>query len=313
VIVDGQPCFDFDPADYTPQDIVTPQSRTFIPSRITDNPYLVNSGYMSVLQAMPEPLRSQMLYGNFAAGMEDDAFQVIPTAWVDRAMARWTDRSPKGEMTSMGVDVARGGKDSTTIASKHGNWYDKLLRLPGKSTPDGQTVVAQIVANRRNSAPVHVDGIGVGASVVDLARRADPDHQRERVGAQPVPRQSRQPALRQPAQRAVVAHARGAGPAVRHRHSCCRRTPSWPRSCARRSGACRARPSTCSREEIIDDIGRSPDAATAVILAQIETPNEAKVVRQAQQRQAAGYDPINAHAERAPISPSASYDPLAHF
>jgi len=113
VVVGGQPCYDFDHTQYQPQDIVTPQSRTFIPSRISDNPYLMGSGYLAVLQALPEPLRSQMLYGDFEAGMTDDPWQVIPTAWVEDAMLRWTDRSPKGEMDSMGVDVARGGGTGT--------------------------------------------------------------------------------------------------------------------------------------------------------------------------------------------------------
>ena len=42
-----------------------PQSRTFIPSRISDNPHLMGTGHMATLQAMPEPLRSQMLNGDF--------------------------------------------------------------------------------------------------------------------------------------------------------------------------------------------------------------------------------------------------------
>lgn len=51
--------------DYKPEQIVTPQSRTFIPSRISDNPYLLGTGYLSQLQSLPEPLRSQMLNGDF--------------------------------------------------------------------------------------------------------------------------------------------------------------------------------------------------------------------------------------------------------
>ena len=68
---------------------IKPLSRTFIPSRVTDNPYLMGTGYMATLQSLPEPLRSQMLYGDFNAGMEDDPWQVIPTKWVDLAMSRW--------------------------------------------------------------------------------------------------------------------------------------------------------------------------------------------------------------------------------
>ena len=57
---------------------LTPQSRTFIPSRISDNPYLLGTGYMTQLQAMPEPLRSQMLYGDFQAGRGEDPWRVCP-------------------------------------------------------------------------------------------------------------------------------------------------------------------------------------------------------------------------------------------
>lgn len=53
VLIDGEIEYDFDPAEYQPEDIVVPQSRTFIPSRISDNPHLAKSGYMRVLQAMP--------------------------------------------------------------------------------------------------------------------------------------------------------------------------------------------------------------------------------------------------------------------
>lgn len=314
VIKNGQPCYDFNPAAYQPQDIVTPQSRTFIPSRITDNPYLVNTGYMSVLQAMPEPLRSQMLYGDFSAGMEDDAFQVIPTAWIDRAMARWTDRSPKGEMTSMGVDVARGGKDNTVIAPKHGNWYDRLVRLPGKSTPDGQTVVGQIVAHRRNSAPVHVDGIGVGAAVVDLARDAQIQTISVNVSEKSLYR-GKAGNLQFYNQRSeLVWRMRELLDPQYDTGTMLPPDPGLARQLA--SFKWRMQGKTIyvsSREEIIDEVGHSPDDATAVILAQIETPNEAKVMRQARDRQAAGYDPIEAHANRAPINPGNTYDPLANF
>lgn len=40
-------------------DLITPRSRTFIPALLKDNPSLMQSGYMSVLQALPEPLRDR--------------------------------------------------------------------------------------------------------------------------------------------------------------------------------------------------------------------------------------------------------------
>ncbi len=147
---------------------IQPQSRTFIPSKVQDNAFLMGTGYMAQLQSLPEPLRSQMLRGDFKAGTEASAWQVIPTAWVDAAMARWTPEGGLGRpMDSMGVDVARGGKDKTVLAMRHGTWYAPLKRYPGAETPDGGTTAGLIVTNRRDGAPVHVDVVGVGGSVVD--------------------------------------------------------------------------------------------------------------------------------------------------
>ena len=180
VLVGGQRVYDFDVMAYRPEEIIKPESRTFIPSRITDNPFLVSTGYMAQLQALPEPLRSQMLLGDFEAGIEDSPWQVIPTRWVEIAMARWKPRSPRGEMLSMGVDVARGGKDSTLMATRHKTestnlWFDKLHVHPGSETPNGNVVAGLVIGERRDFAPIHLDVIGVGASPYDVLNQAGQD------------------------------------------------------------------------------------------------------------------------------------------
>jgi hypothetical protein len=167
VLEGAERCYDFDPLLYEPTDIIKPMSRTFIPSRVSDNPYLMGTNYVSVLQGLPEPLRSQMLKGDFMAGVEDDPWQLIPTAWVELAMARWVDYYPKPPMTSMGVDVARGGRDNTIIARRHGVWFDKARVYPGSQTPDGPSVAGLVVGALRDGAPIHIDVIGVGASPYD--------------------------------------------------------------------------------------------------------------------------------------------------
>lgn len=148
---------------------VKPKSRTFIPSFVEDNPYLMETGYKATLQAMPEPLRSQMLKGDFRAGVGDDPWQVIPTEWVEAAMKRWVPMHdmPYMDMDSMGVDVARGGQDKTAIARRHGGWFDEVITVPGTATPNGQTGASLAIQYRRDMAPVHVDIIGVGGSVYD--------------------------------------------------------------------------------------------------------------------------------------------------
>lgn len=168
MLVDGKAVYDFDAGEYSAVEIIKPLSRTFISARVTDNPYLLNTGYMSTLQALPEPLRSQMLNGDFNAGMEDDPWQVIPTAWVQAAMARWQAKDIKPPMDSMGVDVARGGKDETIIARRHGMWFDVPLAYPGTETPNGPATAGLVIAALRDQAPIHVDVIGVGSSVYDF-------------------------------------------------------------------------------------------------------------------------------------------------
>lgn len=154
------------PADTKEELVIIPKSRTFIAARVTDNPYFEGSGYVGTLQQLPEPLRSQMLFGDFSAGMEDDPFQVIPTGWVEAAMARWKRPDRLERMDSIGVDVAMGGKDQTVIARRHGDWFDAPVVYEGKQCKDGATIAGYVFATASaggSGAPIHVDLFGVGA------------------------------------------------------------------------------------------------------------------------------------------------------
>jgi hypothetical protein len=142
---------------------ILPSSRTFIPSRITDNPYLLNTGYMRTLQSMPEPLRSQLLYGDFQAGVQDDPWQVIPTRWIEAAMDRWKKSSRLPPMDSLGVDVALGGRDRTVIARRHGMWFDEPIVYTGAQSIDGPTIAGYVIAAKRDRAVIHIDLFGVGS------------------------------------------------------------------------------------------------------------------------------------------------------
>lgn len=168
VLENGERIYTYVASQYEETDIIRPLSRTFIPARVTDNPFYMGTNYVSVLQGLPEPLRSQMLKGDFLAGVEDDVWQLIPTAWVEEAQARWRDLSPKPPMDSLGVDVARGGKDKTIIARRHGMWFDMPLVYPGSATPNGPSVAGLTVGALRDGAPIHIDVIGVGSSPYDF-------------------------------------------------------------------------------------------------------------------------------------------------
>lgn len=180
------PWYRFDPKDYTPEQVVTPESRTFIHAKVTDNPYYMRTNYLQKLQSLPEPLRSQMMNGDFFAGMEDDAHQVIPTRWVLEAQQRWRERQPQiasgaaklDQQDSLGVDVARGGNmggaavaagsDELVISPRYGTFFAEQKVFKGVDINDGSKAAALIIGERRDEAPVHIDIIGVGTSPFDF-------------------------------------------------------------------------------------------------------------------------------------------------
>ena len=110
-------------------EMLIPRSRTFIPALLEDNPYLSSdTDYLAVIQALPEPLRSQILTGNFGIEAEDSQWQIVPSDWYDMAVIRWEHGLGKSDvLQAVGVDVARGGGDNTTLAPLYGDgWFDEL-------------------------------------------------------------------------------------------------------------------------------------------------------------------------------------------
>ena len=274
-------------------DLIKPMSRTFIPSRVSDNPYLMGTGYMATLQSLPEPLRSQMLYGDFNAGIEDDPWQVIPTAWVEAAQARWKRPDKLAPMDSLGVDVARGGRDNTIIARRHGMWFDEALVYPGSATPNGPTVAGLTIAAKRDDAVVHIDVIGVGSAPYDFLNEAG----QQVVGVN------------------VAEAAVGTDKSGRLRFKNLRSELWWrmrealdptnntgialPPDPALLADLCaptwELSGSTiyvASREQIMDKIGRSPDYGSAYVLALLDTPKRAVVEAMGQKRRGE-YDPYD--------------------
>jgi hypothetical protein len=140
-----------------------PRSRTFIPAKVGDNPFLAHTGYVATLQGLPEPLRTQLLYGDFTIGLQDDPWQVIPSQWVIDAQNRWGERSPVA-LRAVGVDVAHGGKDQTVIAKLYANYFDEMIVYPGETTPRGEDVARYVMRAMESKAPIYIDAIGYGAS-----------------------------------------------------------------------------------------------------------------------------------------------------
>lgn len=253
---------------------IQPRSRTFIPARLSDNPFLMNTGYAAVLQGMPEPLRSQMLYGDFEIGTKDDPWQVIPTAWVRAAQARWRpELKPDGPMTTVGVDVARGGKDKSVLAPRWGSWFGPLDRHPGKDTPDGQEGRRLVGQALLEGGEANIDVIGVGASWYDMCRDAglhanavnfaEGCDQLDRTG---VLRFINLRAYCYWSMREALDPEKGDGIMLPDdaelRSDLC--APKWT---MRTNGI-----QIESKEDIVKRIGRSPDAGDAVVLSRYSAP-----------------------------------------
>ncbi len=150
-------------------------SRTFVPSALEDNPYLVRSGYRARLDEMQGALRAAIRDGDFMAARQDDAWQILPTDWVRRAMARWTPVPPEhAPMCAIGVDVARGGRDETVLSIRHDNWFAPIVAKPGAETPLGADVAGLVIAHRRDNAiPVIDMGGGYGGAVLEHLSNAN--------------------------------------------------------------------------------------------------------------------------------------------
>lgn len=254
--------------------LIYPKSRTFIPSKVQDNPFLISTDYEATLQALPEPLRSQMLHGDFSAGTDDDPWQVIPTEWVKKAQDRWEEIKPKnrGPLDSIGLDPARGGRDETVISRRYGSWFDELQCYPGSQTPDGPAVAALVIQVLRDKAPVHIDVIGIGSSVYDHLKGTG-NHVIPVNSAEKTESRDRAQALRMANQRAALwwkmredldpknQEEIALPPGSDLRADLC--APRWT---LRSNGVLIE-----SKEDIIKRIGRSPDKGDAIVMANMRT------------------------------------------
>lgn len=153
-------------------ELVYPRSRTFIPALLDDNPFYAKDGgrYKSVLQSLPEPLRSMLLYGDFDASNAPDPFQIIPTEWVRLAQKRWLEREqPTTPLTAVGIDPSRGGADKTSLSKRYDNWFAETKSWPGAIVKDG-AIMAELARQEIGDiepAYINIDVSAIGSSGYD--------------------------------------------------------------------------------------------------------------------------------------------------
>jgi len=152
-------------------------SFTFIPAALSDNPYRDTPEYRAKIDSLPEPLRSQLKYGDFAAGVQDELNQCIPTEWVKEAQR---------------------GSDKTVIAMRYDDWFAPLYECQGSETPGGSDVAGRVLSRRRDGAKVIVDlGGGWGGDALKhLVENIGSDHVAGYMGVKDSVRRTRDNQLR---------------------------------------------------------------------------------------------------------------------
>jgi len=136
------------------------------------------------LESLPEPYRSQLRWGNWLIGKENE-WQVIPYTWIRAAMDRWkVDGGRDREIDAIACDPAR-GSDKAVIGKKKGSWVPPLEYHQERDTMYLVGLLQEVA--RGTGVPVTVDITGVGAGVYDrLREKAEIDranvHNAERPG-----------------------------------------------------------------------------------------------------------------------------------
>ena len=139
----------------------------YLPAKIHDNPHLPQS-YLDSLESLKES--DPAAYRRFVEGdweSADEPDQLIAYDWT--LAARDVER--RDGKYVLGVDVARYGDDDTVLAHKKGNAIIELEYFHGLSLERTAAIVrSRIVDIPIDARNVMIDAVGLGAGVVDILR-----------------------------------------------------------------------------------------------------------------------------------------------
>ncbi|GAA0505411.1 hypothetical protein [Deinococcus depolymerans] len=141
-----------------------------------DSPWLSASALAGLMEEMRtlggELLVDQEIFGRFV-NIQGGGLKVIPEAWVRLAQQRWAALTqPPRPPDALGVDVARGGEDTTVLSPRWGVYFGRVTEIPGSRTPDGPSVRDLILPEVGPDTLVNVDVVGVGTSPYDFTKQA---------------------------------------------------------------------------------------------------------------------------------------------
>lgn len=147
--------------------------RLFIKSLPTDNPFLPATYIRKLNKIKDEATKQRLLYGNWE--YEEVTNQLVLYQWMEAAK---TDVLPPNTVgMSVGVDLAREGKDKSIIALWHGKTLVDLSQIDVPITDQanisgliGDKILDYAKQRGFTDSDTHLDAIGVGAGVIDYLR-----------------------------------------------------------------------------------------------------------------------------------------------
>jgi len=156
--------------------MVLAMSRTFIPAKLSDNPFQNTPEYRAQQDGLPKHLRDALRDGNFLSVRKDHDLQLIPTGWIQAAIDNWKPEPPEGvpmcaiaaDLTGMGSDTGGGKQDKFVLASRHDGYYNKLVITKAQDAKMGKDKASKIQKHRRDGATIILDmGGGYGDSTYE--------------------------------------------------------------------------------------------------------------------------------------------------
>lgn len=145
------------------KDNVLPLGYAFIRALLTDNPFL-DSGYRESIQQLTDPVqRARLLHGSWE--YESDPTALIPYEAILEMFSVQVDDG----LPALVCDVARFGKDRTTVSIWNGWRAIKLLEKTKQKITDTATWINELSTEYHvPRSRMMIDEDGVGGGVVDL-------------------------------------------------------------------------------------------------------------------------------------------------
>ena len=139
-----------------------PAYRKFVPALVTDNPH-ISQYYIENLKKLDRITKERLLHGNFE--YDDDPSALIE---YDKIIHMFTHHVSDRKGKYMSVDVARYGKDSTTIMIWEGFHVAQVYEYKKKSLKEVQEIVSDLAHRQRvQMRNVVIDEDGIGGGIVD--------------------------------------------------------------------------------------------------------------------------------------------------